>query len=45
MLTGSGPVHIRDYYWSHATYEAVLHQAGFGPQLGFGVGKAHNGAG
>ena len=30
MLTGSGPVYIRDYYWSQATYEAVLHEAGFG---------------
>jgi 2-polyprenyl-3-methyl-5-hydroxy-6-metoxy-1,4-benzoquinol methylase len=30
MLTASGPVHIRDYYWSQETYEDVLHQAGFG---------------
>ena len=26
MLTASGPVHIRDYYWSQETYEDVLHQ-------------------
>ena len=30
MLTASGPVHIRNYYWSQETYEDVLHQAGFG---------------
>ena len=30
MLTASGPVRIRDYYWSQGTYESVLHQAGFG---------------
>jgi toxoflavin synthase len=29
MLTGSGPLHLRDYYWSRATYESVLHQTGF----------------
>jgi ubiquinone/menaquinone biosynthesis C-methylase UbiE len=29
MLTASGPLHLRDYYWSQATYESVLHQAGF----------------
>jgi toxoflavin synthase len=30
MLTASGPVHLRDYYWSQGTYESVLQQAGFG---------------
>ena len=29
MLTASGPLHLCDYYWSQATYESVLHQAGF----------------
>ena len=29
MLTASGPLHLRDYYWSRATYESVLHQTGF----------------
>jgi toxoflavin synthase len=30
LLTTSGPVQIRDYYWSQETYEFVLQQAGFG---------------
>ena len=29
LLTTSGPVQIRDYYWSQETYESVLQQAGF----------------
>jgi hypothetical protein len=29
MLTVSGPLRLRDYYWSQNTYESVLHQAGF----------------
>ena len=29
MLTASGPLHLRDYYWSQDTYESVLHQVGF----------------
>jgi ubiquinone/menaquinone biosynthesis C-methylase UbiE len=29
MLTPSGPLHLRDYYWSRDTYESVLHQVGF----------------
>jgi ubiquinone/menaquinone biosynthesis C-methylase UbiE len=29
MLTASGPLHLRDYYWSRATYESVLRQVGF----------------
>ena len=29
MLTASGPLHLCDYYWSQATYESVLRQAGF----------------
>ena len=29
MLTASGPLHLRDYYWSRETYESVLHQVGF----------------
>ena len=29
MLTANGPLHLRDYYWSQATYESVLHQVGF----------------
>jgi toxoflavin synthase len=29
MLTASGPLHLRNYYWSRDTYESVLHQAGF----------------
>ena len=29
MLTASGPLRLRDYYWSQNTYESVLHQAGF----------------
>jgi SAM-dependent methyltransferase len=29
MLTASGPLHLRDYYWSQATYESVLHETGF----------------
>jgi hypothetical protein len=29
MLTASGPLHLRDYYWSQETYETVLYQAGF----------------
>jgi toxoflavin synthase len=28
MLTASGPLQIRDYYWSQATYESVLRQVG-----------------
>jgi hypothetical protein len=30
MLTASGPVQIRDHYWSQMTYENVLRQAGVG---------------
>jgi ubiquinone/menaquinone biosynthesis C-methylase UbiE len=29
MLTASGPLHLRDYYWSRDTYESVLYQVGF----------------
>jgi class 3 adenylate cyclase len=29
MFTASGPLRLRDYYWSQNTYESVLHQAGF----------------
>jgi ubiquinone/menaquinone biosynthesis C-methylase UbiE len=29
MLSASGLLHLRDYYWSQDTYESVLHQAGF----------------
>jgi ubiquinone/menaquinone biosynthesis C-methylase UbiE len=29
MLTASGPLHLRDYYWSQEMYESVLHQVGF----------------
>jgi toxoflavin synthase len=29
MFTASGPLHLCNYYWSQATYESVLHQAGF----------------
>jgi hypothetical protein len=29
MLTTSGPLHLRDHYWSQETYESVLHQVGF----------------
>jgi toxoflavin synthase len=29
MLTASGPLHLRNYYWSQGTSDSVLHQAGF----------------
>jgi hypothetical protein len=29
MLSASGPLHLRDYYWSRDTYESVLHQVSF----------------
>jgi toxoflavin synthase len=29
ILTASGPLHLRNYYWSRDTYESVLRQVGF----------------